>query len=91
MAKPAILVTTVKWMMPRNGCVKLNLDGRSRGNPTSSGGGGIVRDSEAKMLIAYAIPFRNNSNNTFEAIALLAGIEWCSTNEIKNIEIESDS
>lgn len=71
--------------------VKLNSDGSSRGNPGPSGGGGIIKDADGKMLITYAKGFGDESNNKAEAMALLIWINWCSSNGIKNLEVESDS
>lgn len=43
----------VQWLKPREGQWKLNSDGASRGNPGPSGGGGVLRNSEGKMLLCF--------------------------------------
>ncbi|CAA6657157.1 unnamed protein product [Spirodela intermedia] len=43
-------VRSVRWTPPRAGQWKLNVDGASQGNPGSSGGGGILRDSTGYIM-----------------------------------------
>ncbi|XP_075107070.1 uncharacterized protein LOC142180050 [Nicotiana tabacum] len=62
-----------------------------KGNPGPSGGGGIVRNEKGEMIIAYAMPLGIVTKNTAETLALKAVIEWCIDQNVKKLEIESDS
>lgn len=83
-------VLTIKWLTPKPGFIKLNIDGCSKGNPGPSGAGGIIRNEQGQMIIAFAMPLGNMSNNLAEAPALKNGIELCISKGIKNLEVESD-
>ncbi|MCE0480878.1 hypothetical protein HAX54_038071 [Datura stramonium] len=55
LAEPTVKVTAVKWNNPKLGYVKTNSNSSSWGNSGPSGGGGIIRDDNGKMIIsAYA-------------------------------------
>ncbi|MQL86108.1 hypothetical protein Taro_018652, partial [Colocasia esculenta] len=43
----------VKWLRPPAG-LKLNTDGCSRGNPGSSAGAGVIRNSSGDFVLAYS-------------------------------------
>ncbi|XP_075095190.1 uncharacterized protein LOC142173491 [Nicotiana tabacum] len=91
MAKHHISSMVVKWNPPRNGFVKINSDGCSKGNPGPAGGGSIVRNDQGKIIISYAAPLGCMTNNMAEAMALKIGIEWCRNVGITELEIDYDS
>lgn len=91
MAKHYISTTAVKWNLPRIGFAKLNSDGCSKGNLGPAGGGGIVRDDQDRVIVAYATPLGCMTNNMAEALTLKIGIEWCRNNGIADLEIGCDS
>ncbi|XP_060195177.1 uncharacterized protein LOC132624410 [Lycium barbarum] len=80
---------TVFWKRPAINFLKINSDGSHKDG--SSGGGGVIRDSQGKMIMAYSIPFDEVSNNVAEAKALLFGIQWSIQNGINSLELETDS
>lgn len=43
----------VRWVPPPPGWVKINSDGASRGNPSPSGCGGLIRDERGKWLRGF--------------------------------------
>lgn len=45
---PATRKRTLLWKAPKEGSLKLNFDGASKGNPGSSGFGCVVRDGNGK-------------------------------------------
>ncbi|KAL0443394.1 UNVERIFIED_CONTAM: putative ribonuclease H protein [Sesamum latifolium] len=47
---------TIYWLKPEPGWVKLNTNGASKGNPGLAGAGGIVRDYEGKVILAFFEP-----------------------------------
>lgn len=46
-------ISKVSWQPPANDVVKLNIDGNIIGNPGSIGIGGICRNSQGNLLIAF--------------------------------------
>lgn len=40
----------VHWQYPSNGCVKLNTDETSKGNPGQAGAGGLIRGNQGETL-----------------------------------------
>ncbi|KAG7945159.1 hypothetical protein I3843_15G138800 [Carya illinoinensis] len=52
-------IQLLSWARPPKGRLKLNLDGSSLGNPGPSGGGGILRDGNGKLIFAYSMSFGN--------------------------------
>ncbi|XP_060195288.1 uncharacterized protein LOC132624540 [Lycium barbarum] len=90
-AKTCIKSFPVKWSFPADGCVKLNTDGCSKGNPGNNGGGGVIRNNRGFLIAAYGINFGITTNNVAEALAMKIGIDWCTQNGYKCLDIESDS
>lgn len=86
---PKILV--LKWKMPASGRLKLNSDGRAKGNPGLSGGGCILRDSEGNVRWAVAAFYVVQSNMVAEARAMLCGIRKCREEGIVQVDVEADS
>lgn len=71
-AKPRILV---RWISPPNAWLKFNCDGASRGNPGSSGGGGICRTSNGTFHIAFHEYFGMCSSMVAETRAVLSALQ----------------
>ncbi|CAA6655179.1 unnamed protein product [Spirodela intermedia] len=84
-------VRSVRWTPPRAGQWKLNVDGASQGNPGSSGGGGILRDSTGCILFAFSNFYNMQTNTVAEAMAIRDGLFLCEEQNITNIVLESDS
>lgn len=63
----------VKWIQPTPGKVKLNTDGCFSNN--GAGIGGIVRNEDGNMIMAFAAKVDCNSNNKAEAEATKYGIQ----------------
>ncbi|KAK6780244.1 hypothetical protein RDI58_022428 [Solanum bulbocastanum] len=67
----------VKWHKPEEEWVELNVDGCSKGNPESAGGGGVIRDHR-RIVIKGFIDYNGMcSNNIAEATTPLQGIKLC--------------
>lgn len=71
--------------------MRLNTDGASRGNPGEAGGGGILRDSRGRVLIAFSFDFGVGTNMLAELRALMIGIRICKKINIIPTVIEMDS
>ena len=64
-------VIPVTWKHPKQGWVKLNIDGCSLGNPGPSGAGGIIRDEKCDLVCGFAVATGHYSNNYAELMGLL--------------------
>ncbi|XP_035549769.1 uncharacterized protein LOC118349441 [Juglans regia] len=84
-------VRMIRWTRPQQGWVKLNIDGSSLGNPSFSGVGGVIRDANGNLLLAYSISLGQSTNNFAELSSLLEGIRRCYTLWLQRVEIETDS
>ncbi|KAF5452033.1 hypothetical protein F2P56_027073, partial [Juglans regia] len=62
------------WRKLAAGWVKLNVDGSSRGNPGSCGGGGVIKDHLGNVKVAFSEHLGMGTNNAEELKALLRGI-----------------
>ncbi|XP_060177971.1 uncharacterized protein LOC132607909 [Lycium barbarum] len=80
---------TVFWKRLAIKFLKINSDGSHKDG--SSGRGGVIRDSQGKMIMSYSIPFDEVSSNVAEAKALIFGIQWSIQNGINSLELETDS
>ncbi|KAM3217361.1 hypothetical protein P3L10_026804 [Capsicum annuum] len=76
---------------PPKNYLKLNTDGCLKGNLGEAGGGGILRDHQGNISMAFQSYFGNCSNNMDEGLAILKGLQWCATNHVQNVIIEADS
>ncbi|XP_019259768.1 PREDICTED: uncharacterized protein LOC109237833 [Nicotiana attenuata] len=79
------------WHKPPTGWVKLNIDGCSKGNPGSAGGGGLIRDHNGVLIGAFAEFYGDCSCNIAEAKAMRRGIKMYITNGLTNVIVEYDS
>ncbi|XP_060203034.1 uncharacterized protein LOC132631475 [Lycium barbarum] len=70
--------------------IKLNTDG-SHNCEDDIGAGGIVRDSNGNLIMAFAKSLGKGSSNLAEAKVALYGMKWCISNGFRNIILESDS
>lgn len=80
----------VKWIRPPMGWIKLNTDG-SHNSVDSIGAGGIIRDSNGKIMMAFAKYLGIGSSNLAEAKAIIYGLQWCISHRFQSIILESDS
>ncbi|XP_035542880.1 uncharacterized protein LOC118345390 [Juglans regia] len=81
----------VKWKLPKQGWVKLNIDGCSFGNPGPLGVGCIIRDDKGDLLCGFATTTGHNSNNYAELMGLLHGLWHIGLLGVFCVVIELDS
>ncbi|GLJ54074.1 hypothetical protein SUGI_1157640 [Cryptomeria japonica] len=81
----------VKWSLPPAGWKKMNFDGASRGNPSVSGFGAVIRDEVGNLIGALSGPIGVATNNVAEITALAEGLNWAYSKGISKIVIEGDS
>ncbi|XP_027184038.1 uncharacterized protein LOC113782345 [Coffea eugenioides] len=86
--------STVRWVKWRTSPIplpKLNVDGCSRGNPGTSGGGGILRDTAGCFVFAFSCFSGDVTSLHSELRAMLYGVKLCVQRGIIPIHVESDS
>lgn len=71
--------------------VLLYADGGSRGNPGPSAAGFVVLDEQGIVLQSWNKYLGVTTNNQAEYHGLIAGLEWCKQQSIKNITVRLDS
>ncbi|XP_015084239.1 uncharacterized protein LOC107027648 [Solanum pennellii] len=86
-----IKVCMVTWFKPPDQWIKINTDGSALTNEGKIGAGGIIRDKEGKMVMAFSTPLGEGSNNKAEIEAALFGLTWAFELGFKNILLELDS
>ncbi|XP_042952180.1 uncharacterized protein LOC122289263 [Carya illinoinensis] len=84
-------IRVVKWLKPKLGWVKLNVDGSCRGNPGTCGGGGVIRDHQGIVKAAFSEFFGFGTNNAAEMRALSRGLRMCKEHGFYQVEVECDS
>ncbi|KAH0655392.1 hypothetical protein KY285_030274 [Solanum tuberosum] len=69
-------VTLVRWIKPPNQWVKINTDGTALSNPGRTGAGGILRDQDGEMLIAFATPLGEGYRNVLLEVDSQLLVDW---------------
>ena len=68
-----------------------NIDGASRGNPGPAAYAVVIRDADGKLVLELAKKFGRDTNNVAEYYALLAALDFATTQGITALRIRSDS
>ncbi|XP_070040593.1 uncharacterized protein [Nicotiana tomentosiformis] len=89
--RPSLIFTPVTWGKPPNNWIKINTDGRSNSEDLLAGIGGIVRDKNGSLVMAFAKKLYFCTNNTAELSATFFAISWCIANNYMNIILDLDS
>ncbi|XP_049381372.1 uncharacterized protein LOC125845930 [Solanum stenotomum] len=84
-------VFIVYWQRPPEQWVKLNTDGSALSNPGRTGAGGIIREHNGEMILAFATPLGNGTNNQAEIGAAIFGMTWVLQLGYKSVVLEVDS
>ncbi|KAK0607597.1 hypothetical protein LWI29_017220 [Acer saccharum] len=82
------------WVPPVAGSLKFNVDGSSRGQPGSSGIGGVLRNNTGMVQCLFSLFVGNQDSITAELMAIDYACSLCVANpslRVVNIEIVSDS
>ncbi|XP_071933175.1 uncharacterized protein [Coffea arabica] len=85
------LFRLVKWVRPIPGHLKLNTDGCSRGNLGRAGRGGVLRNSEGRLLFAFSTFLGHCTSIQAEVKALLFGVNLCISCGYVRVQLEVDS
>lgn len=89
--KTKLTSVMVKWEKPEENTWKLNTDGSYMINQGKAGAGGIVRNRNGQMIMAFAAPVEFLTNNYSETQAALQGLIWCCQQNFQHLTIELDS
>lgn len=81
----------VRWMYPREGWVRLNTDGASKGNPGEAGAGGIIRGYRGEMFEMFAANCGICSSTKAEFLAVLRGLTLAWNGGHKRVQLTVDS
>ncbi|KAL3538875.1 hypothetical protein ACH5RR_002241 [Cinchona calisaya] len=79
------------WEFPRQGWVKLNVDGSAIGYPGSAGGGDLLRNDQGLRIFGFAVIIGKSTSLVAELWAIWKGLEISWDLGLKHLEIESDS
>ncbi|XP_042495183.1 uncharacterized protein LOC122074441 [Macadamia integrifolia] len=86
---PSIL--EIIWCKPPLAWQKINIDGSSMGNPRRAGGGGVICDSNGKVIFSFKHFLGISTNYYAEFMRFLHGIRHAMGQRITNLWIETDS
>ncbi|XP_043720732.1 uncharacterized protein LOC122668203 [Telopea speciosissima] len=81
---------SVFWCPPFSS-LKLNVDGACKGNPGVGGGGGIIRNTEGRVIAAFANFYGECTNSIANLRVLRDGLKLCESLGIKDFHVNSDS
>lgn len=81
----------VKWVLPPEDSLKLNIDGASKGISGNAGCGGIIRTANNSVVVAFSSFLGQGTNDMAEFHALKTGLDICYQLSIEHILVESDS
>jgi len=79
------------WAPPRDGFLKLNFDGASKGNPGRAGYGGVFRNSLGQALWAFHGYIGQDTNNSAELEGLIHGLQLALDKQWLPLVVEGDS
>ncbi|XP_060195408.1 uncharacterized protein LOC132624680 [Lycium barbarum] len=89
--KPKLKFIHVCWLKPLSMAFKLNTDGISMSKDNKAGAGGILRDHQGSMVMAFTVSMIFCSNNMAETQTSNFGLKWCQQNNVSNLILEIDS
>jgi ribonuclease HI len=71
--------------------VKIFTDGGARGNPGLAGYGVVIKDENGKIIYQEQKFLGIKTNNEAEYMGLISALTWIKNNDVKEVEINSDS
>ncbi|KAK3219977.1 hypothetical protein Dsin_013947 [Dipteronia sinensis] len=84
----------IDWIPPMTDTLKFNVDGSVRGKPGPAGIGGVLRNSNGKVLCLFSYYMGRADSNAAEIWAIKRAVELCLSNPMlrgRDIEVVSDS
>jgi ribonuclease HI len=87
----ARLFSEAPTALPRSGVHIANIDGASRGNPGPAAYAVVMRDPAGQVVLELAKRMGRETNNVAEYYALLAALDYSTSQGIDALRIRSDS
>lgn len=84
------MITPVLWSKPPDLGIKLNSNGSALSDGRM-GAGGIIKDKNGELMLAYFTPLGVGSNNQAEVEAAVLGVIWCLHMGWTKVVLEVDS
>ncbi|KAL0411866.1 UNVERIFIED_CONTAM: hypothetical protein Slati_3776300 [Sesamum latifolium] len=81
----------VRWATPSPAWFKLNSNGSSLGNSGPAGAGGIIRDAEGQVRLAYQVDLCTTTSVIAELTAVWRGLELAMVHGLAPIMVEVDA
>ncbi|KAK4716367.1 hypothetical protein R3W88_014705 [Solanum pinnatisectum] len=81
----------VEWTKPPDKWVKINTDGSALCNPGTIGAGGIIRNPNGELILAFSTLLGKGTNNQAEVEAAILGLSWFANLRYNNVILEVDS
>ena len=79
------------WHPPPKGFLKFNIDGASKGNPSTVGHGGVLRDENGNILFIFYCHLGRATNNMAELMAMEKCLDFLEQDNRQNVIVEDDS
>jgi len=76
---------------PPKGYLKYNIDGASKGNPSTAGYGGVLRDENGSVLFIFHCHLGHATNNLVELMAMEQCLDFLNQENRQNVIMEADS
>lgn len=73
-SSPKARLVVLDWILPPEGCFKLNFDGASKENLGPTGFGCVLRDHSSKVICVLYSPLEECDSTTTEVMGLLMGL-----------------
>ncbi|XP_075095058.1 uncharacterized protein LOC142173378 [Nicotiana tabacum] len=89
--KPIQSWNQVLWSTPNQGSIKANTDGSYIRERNKVGIGGIVRNRNGDLIMAFSMTVQCDNNNIAEALAAEFGMKWYNLQGYTNFILELDS
>lgn len=87
----ASLFSDAQTVAPPGGVYLANIDGASRGNPGPASYAVVMRDPDGRVVLELAKNLGRTTNNVAEYYALLAALDYATSQRIAALRIRSDS
>lgn len=85
------LFSDAQPVAPPGGVYLANIDGASRGNPGPASYAVVMRDPDGRVVLELAKSLGRTTNNVAEYYALLAALDYATSQRIAALRIRSDS
>jgi ribonuclease HI len=88
---PQLSLGERNWKPPPEGYLKINFDRELKGNPGRTSMGGVIRDSQERIIQLYTRSLGNSTNNATKFGALETVLEILHREGMENVIVEGDS